>query len=71
MSWAINFHADEERKVTVEADWRGPGDYWLRRSDGQTVRLGSCQTPEELLNALLDSDWSPDLEGARLEPAPG
>ncbi|MBL8250070.1 MAG: hypothetical protein JNK31_00220 [Candidatus Competibacter sp.] len=70
MSWSINFHADEDHKVTVDADWRGPGDYQLRRSDGATIPLGACQTPEDLLNALLDSDWSPELEGARLEPIP-
>lgn len=70
MSWSINFHADENRKVTVEADWRGPGDYRLRRSDGATILLGACQTPEEMLDALLDSEWSAELEGARLEPVP-
>ncbi|HUM95826.1 MAG TPA: hypothetical protein PLU26_15325 [Candidatus Competibacter sp.] len=70
MSWSINFHADEERKVTVEADWRGPGDYQLRRLDGAISLLGVCQTPEEMLNALLDSDWSVELEGARIEPVP-
>ncbi|MBK8185339.1 MAG: hypothetical protein IPK63_21500 [Candidatus Competibacteraceae bacterium] len=68
MSWSINFHADEDQKVTVEADWQGPGDYQLRRLDGEITALGSCQTPEDMLNALLDADWSPALEGARLEP---
>ncbi len=67
MSWSINFHADEEQKVTVEADWKGPGDYRLRRSDGETTALGACKTPEEMLDALLDVDWSPELEGALVE----
>ena len=70
MGFSVNFHADEQRKVTVEADWRGPGDYRLRRLDGVTTALGACNTPEEMLGALLDSDWSPELEGARVEPAP-
>jgi hypothetical protein len=69
MSWPINFHADEERKVTVEADWQGPGDYRLRRLDGEITPLGTCNTAEEMLEALLDSDWAPELEGARIEPA--
>jgi len=68
MSWSINFHADEEQKVTVEADWRGPGDYRLRRLDGETTPPGTCNTPEQMLEALLDSDWAPELEGARIEP---
>lgn len=68
MSWSINFHADEEQKVTVEADWRGPGEYRLRRLDGAITPLGACNTPEQMLEALLDSDWAPELEGARIEP---
>lgn len=67
MSWSINFHADEEQKVTVEANWKGPGDYRLRRSDGETTALGACKTPEEMLDALLDVDWSLELEGALVE----
>lgn len=67
MSWSINFHADEEQKVTVDVDWQGPGDYRLLRSDGETTPLGACQTPEEMLDALLETDWSPELEGARVE----
>ena len=36
MSWSVDFHVDEERKVTVEVDWQGPADYRLRRLDGET-----------------------------------
>ena len=68
MSWSIDFHADD-RKVTVDVDWAGPGDYRLLQADGATTSLGTCNTAEEMLNALLDADWSPDLEGARVEQA--
>lgn len=70
MSWSIDFHVDEERKVAVEVDWQGPADYRLRRLDGETKSLGACSTPEALFEALLDTEWAPELEGARAEPVP-
>jgi len=66
MNGSIDFYADD-CKVTIETNWTGAGDYQLIRVDGATTPLGDCQTFPDMLSAVLDTEWSSEMEGARVE----
>ncbi len=66
MTGSIDFYADD-CKVTIATDWTGAGDYQLVRTDGIVTPLGACQTLPDMLSAVLDTEWSSEMEGARVE----
>ena len=63
MNGSIDFYADD-CKVTIETNWTGAGDYQLIRADGTATPLGDCQTLPDMLSAVLDTEWSSEMEGA-------
>ncbi len=66
---SIDFYVDDH-KVTIATDWTGAGDYQLVQADGVVTPLGSCQTLPDMLSAVLDTEWSSEMEGARVERQP-
>ena len=66
MNGTIDLYADD-CKVTIETNWTGAGDYRLVRADGAVTPLGDCQTLPDMLSAVLDAEWSSEMEGARVE----